>query len=272
MSSRLKKDIFKLLREDEEFRYAVIGFLGLDTIYTRIDKIEEALERLEHVTEENNKAIRRLHEDMVEGFKRHDEILMKHAKTIEENNKAIRRLHEDMVEGFKRHDEEIRKIREDMKEGFKRHDERFIRVENELAKLREDMNEGFKTVNRHITALGARWGLESEEAFREALKSILEKELGVEVSRWTYEDKEGYVYGYPSAVEIDIAVKDDKVMLIEIKSSVSVSDIVSFKRKSELFEKVSGRKANRLMIVTPYSDEKAKIACEKFNIELYKKY
>ena len=61
-----------------------------------------------------------------------------------------------------------------MVEGFKRHDQ-------ELIRLREDMAKGFELVNRHISALGARWGLLTEEAFREGLKGLIEKELGLKV-------------------------------------------------------------------------------------------
>jgi len=45
------------------------------------------------------------------------------------------------------------------------------------------MIKGFELVERHISALGARWGLISEEAFREGLKGLLEKELGLKVER-----------------------------------------------------------------------------------------
>jgi hypothetical protein len=72
------------------------------------------------------------------------------------------------------------------------------------------MIKGFELVERHISALGARWGLMSEEAFREGLKGLLEKELGLKVEGWLQHDDKGIVYGYPSNVEIDISVKDKK--------------------------------------------------------------
>jgi hypothetical protein len=95
MSSQLKQRFLKLLKEDEEFRYAVAGLLGLEEILKRLD----------------------------------------------------------------RHEEQLVKLREDMN------------------KLREDMNRGFELIERRISALGARWGLQTEEAFREGLKGILEKEF-----------------------------------------------------------------------------------------------
>ena len=189
MSSQLKQRFLRLLKEDEEFRYAVAGLLGLEEILKRLDK----------------------------------------------------------------HEEQLVKLREDFN------------------KLREDMNRGFELIERRISALGARWGLQTEEAFREALKGILEKEFDVKIERWITEDNEGIVYGYPSEVEIDIAIKDGKTILIEISSHIKPSDIPTFKRKAQLYEKTTGKKPDRLIIVTPYADEKALEIAKKFGIEIYTK-
>lgn len=47
-------------------------------------------------------------------------------------------------------------------------------------KLREDMNKGFELMRRYMDALGARWGLLAEEAFREGIGGMVERELGAE--------------------------------------------------------------------------------------------
>jgi len=54
------------------------------------------------------------------------------------------------------------------------------------------MNAGFNLLRRHIDALGARWGLVSEAAFKEGL---IGKELGLMVEKWVKRDTEGYVFG-----------------------------------------------------------------------------
>ncbi len=128
----LKSRILKLLKEDEEFRYAVAGLIGLEEILKRLDRHEEEIRRIWQ---------------------------------------EIERLREDM-----------NKLREDMMKGFERHD-------REIARLREDMIRGFELVNRHISALGARWGIMAEDAFREGLRGILEKELGLKVERWTLQSR-----------------------------------------------------------------------------------
>lgn len=75
--------------------------------------------------------------------------------------------------------EEIKLLREDQNKLWENQN----RLWEEVRSLREDMIKGFELVERHISALGARWGLMSEEAFREGLKGLLEKELGLKVER-----------------------------------------------------------------------------------------
>ncbi|GBC70044.1 hypothetical protein HRbin01_01752 [archaeon HR01] len=284
MATRLKKNILKLLKEDEEFRYAVAGLIGLEEILKRLDSHEAELvrlredmvagfnrhdEELARLREETN----RLREDMIAGFRRHDEEL---ARLREETN----RLREDMIAGFKRHDEEIAKLREDMIAGFKRHDEEmaklredmvtgFKRHDEEIAKLREDMNRGFDLLSRHLTAIGARWGIMAESAFREGLKGILEKELGLTVEKWSAFDESGVVHGYPSTVDIDISVRDGVAALIEVKSHLRRSDVAEFSRKIEFYIRKTGRTPDRRLIVTPYADAEALEAAEKLGIEVY---
>jgi len=54
----MKSRILRLLKEDEEFRYAVAGLIGLEEILKRLDRHEEELKKLR--------------EDMMKGFERHD--------------------------------------------------------------------------------------------------------------------------------------------------------------------------------------------------------
>ena len=123
----VKREILRMLREDEEFRYAVAGLIGLEEILRRMDRHGEEIRGLREETRRIWKEIERLREDMLRGFERHD------------------------------------KIMED---------------------LRRDMMEGFRRMDRRLDALGTRWGLQTEEAFREGLKGLLEEELGLRVERW----------------------------------------------------------------------------------------
>ena len=252
--AELKREILELLKTDEEFRLAVAGLIGLDEILRRLEehdrKFNEILERLDRHEAELAKLredLNALREDMNRGFERYD--------------RELARLREDMNRGFERYDRELARLREDMNRGFERYD-------RELAKLREDMNKGFELLRRHITALGARWGIMAEEAFREGLRGVLE-ELGLRAERWTAFDEEGLVYGHPCQVEVDVAISDEKVVLIELSSHVRASDVAAFSRKAELYARKMGRKPDKLIMVTPYADEKARELAEELGITIY---
>jgi hypothetical protein len=133
------------------------------------------------------------------------------------------------------------------------------------------MNRSFELVERHISALGARWGIMAEDAFRNSLKGLLEKSFKVSIERWRDFDGEGFVYEHPSLVEMDVAVQDQEIILIEITSHARKSDVTLFKKKAIFYEKKTGRKPSRLIIVTPYADEEALELSGKLQIELYTK-
>ena len=108
-------------------------------------------------------------------------------------------------------------------------------------------------------------------AFRESLRGLLEREFGFKVEKWRAYDESGMVFGYPGEVEIDVTVSDEKLMLIEVLSHVRASDVLQFRRKAELYERKTGRRPDRLLMVTPYIDEKALEAARRLGIEVYTK-
>ena len=185
---------------------------------------------------------------------------------------------EEILRRLDKHEEELVKLREDLNRlgenmllGFKRHDEELVKLREDMNRLREDMLRGFELMNRHLDALGARWGLMAEEAFREGLKGFLEKELKLSVKRWTEYDGEGTVYGYPSIVEVDIAVSDEKTTLIEISSHIKSSDVLLFLKKAQFYEKAAKRKPDKLIMITPYAEKEAFTVGKRFGVEIYTK-
>jgi hypothetical protein len=248
--ARIEEEIRRIWQEIERLREDMVkGFERHDLELAKLR--EDMLKGFER----HDAELAKLREDMVKGFERHD-------REIQRLTEEMNRLREDMMKGFERHDRELERLREDMIKGFERHD-------MEIARLREDMMKGFDAMNRRISALGARWGLESEEAFREGLRGILEKELGLKVERWSAFDETGSVFGHPSQVEVDVAVSNGKVMLIEVSSHVKQADVAALVKKAELYERITGRRTDRLIVVTPFAEERAMEAALKLGVEIY---
>jgi len=102
-----------------------------------------------------------------------------------------------------------------------------------------------------LNALGARWGVFSEDAFRNGVRELL-KDAGYTVDRWVYYDDKGYVYGYPSEVELDIIIKDGRTLAVEITSALRRGGLQQIRRKVELFSTVTGRRVDAVYVITPF--------------------
>jgi len=276
--AQLKAAFLKLLKEDVEFRYAVAGLIGMEEILKRLDRHEELLVELFRKLEKHEEELvkiweelARLREDMNKGFQRHDQLFAEVFKRFEHYDQ----LFAEILKKLEQHDQLFAEILKRLEqhdqlfaEVFKRldrHEERIGRVEEELARLRAEVERGV----RRLDALGARWGVMSEAAFREGLRGVVERELGLKVERWTAYDEEGKVFGFPSEVEVDVAVKDGKVILIEITSHARPYEVSLFKKKADLYAEKEGRRPDRLVIITPYAEEDAKRVAERLGIEIY---
>ncbi|WP_366929670.1 DUF3782 domain-containing protein [uncultured Thiodictyon sp.] len=122
---------------------------------------------------------------------------------------------------------------------------------------------------RGIGALGSRWGLQSEKAFRDALAGILEQSFGVEVINVNEYDDEGVVFGRPDQVELDVIIKNGLLIICELKSSIDKAGMYSFERKARFYEQRHQRQASRLIVISPMIDARARPVAERLGIETY---
>jgi hypothetical protein len=76
---------------------------------------------------------------------------------------------------------------------------------------------------------------------------------------------------YPkrTPLELDVIIKNGVLILCEIKSSMSKSDMYTFWKKVRFYEKRHNRKADRALVISPMVDGRAKKAAKELNIEVY---
>lgn len=162
-------------------------------------------------------------------------------------------------------DEQNRKWDEQNREQNRKWDE----SRREFDRVHEEIMAQAKRHDRSIGALGARWGLQSEAAFRDALAGILEESFGVTVRNVCEFDDAGDVFGRPDQVELDIVVKNGLLLLLELKSSIDKAGMYIFERKARFYERHHQRKADRLIVVSPMIDPKALPVARALGIETY---
>ena len=170
---------------------------------------------------------------------------------------------EELTEAQKRTEHELAGLAEAQK-----------RTEHELAGLAEaqkrtqdEVTLFRRTFMSQIGGLGARWGLQTEEAFRHGIRTIL-GEVGFTAERFLTWDAAGEVFGHPEQVELDVVVQNGKVIVVEIKSSLDRANTYLFDRKVEFYTRHTGRQADRKVVVAPYADERAKEVARRLSIEV----
>ena len=124
-----------------------------------------------------------------------------------------------------------------------------------------------RTFLSQIGGLGARWGLQTEEAFRQGIRTILE-EIGFTTERFLTWDATGEVVGHPEQVELDVVVQNGKVVIVEIKAALDRANTYLFHRKVVFYTHHTGRQVDRKVVVAPYADEPAKEVARRLGIEV----
>jgi hypothetical protein len=175
------------------------------------------------------------------------------------------RFYQLLAELRRDREENQAELRNDRKEQARKWDAN----QAELKRLHEEFMAQAQKHDRSIGALGSRWGLQSEKAFRDALAGILEKNFGVEVLNVNEYDDQGVVFGRPDQVELDVIIKNGLLLICELKSSIDKAGMYIFERKARFYEQRHQRTADRLIVISPMIDARARKVAEKLGIETY---
>ena len=186
--------------------------------------------------------------------------------------RLTRERYADKEETRSHFDRVLDELRRDREENTRKWDEQNRKWDANQATINAMLTDIRALSRKHdstIGALWARWGLRTESSFRDALAGILGDSFSVEVRNETFRDEAGEVFGRPDQVELDIIVRNGVLILCEIKSSMSKSDMMIFERKARFYEKLHDRKADRLVAISPMVDGRASAWAAESGIEVY---
>jgi hypothetical protein len=190
------------------------------------------------------------------------------AETQDRFYELLNELRKDRAE-YRREFDQVHQKFDQVHEEFGRVNKEFDRIHEEFGRVHEEIMALAKKYDRGIGALGARWGLQSEAAFRNALAGILEESFKVQVLHINEYDDQGIVFGQSDQVELDIIIQNGVLILCEIKSSIDKAGMYTFERKVRFYEQKHGRKATRRLVISPMIDAKAQKVAEKLGIETF---
>jgi len=241
------EEVPRLVRTDPEIRAfleRVISEVGRERFSDRReteDRFEKMLAELKAQREDFREEMRKLREESERRWR----------ELKEESDKRW----QEYLEFKKESERRWRELKEDS-------ERKWQVLGEELKKLHHRYETG-------VGALGARWGLRAESSFREAIKGILEESFPVKVERYLTKDEEGEIFGRPDQVELDLIIRDGEVIVAEIKSSMSKSEIYTFERKVGFYEKREGREVKRKIVISPMVDPEAQRVAQELGIEVY---
>jgi hypothetical protein len=151
---------------------------------------------------------------------------------------------EELAEAQKRTEQKV----EELAEAQRRTEQKVEELAEAQRRTEITMHEGFANVDRRLGVLGSRWGDGAEEAFRQGLLEHV-RHLGFTVEHFHGQDPEGYINGSPRSYDLDVLVQNGTTVASEIKSNASGADVTEFARSVSLFERQTGRKVDRRILV-----------------------
>jgi hypothetical protein len=296
----LVEELPRAIEEDADLRYWLIGWMT--ETFPRRSEVEHStaqiLEQLAALREDFNhqmalqaqrmdaferrmEELRRDFNRRMEALEQRMEVLEQRIEVLEQRMDAFEQRMEDLRQDFNQRMEDLRRDfnqrMEDLRQDFNRRmedlrrdfNQQILRLTERHESLEQRVNRGFARLEATLGAIGARWGLMAEESFRSGMAGILRDEFGWQIEHVLMMDTEGYVFGRPDQLEIDIAIHDGAHWLVEIRSSMSKADMYTFVRKVELYERLREVQVARRIVISPMIHPQAREVAERLNIELY---
>lgn len=280
-SEEVKRELLRLLREDEEFRYAVAGLLGVEDMKVGLTGLREvvstlaqALARLEETVLKLTDRLIRFEETvakLAEGLAALRDTVSKLAERLMRLEEEVGRLAvsqsrlESRVESLERGQERLEEVVSRLAESQLRLEARQAALEEAVTKLAEAQSRtelALRELARQVGSLSETVGFGLEDIARVTVPGWLQRHAGIRVEELTrrFFEVEG------ETVEIDLygeGYRDGErvVVLGEVRARIYGRDVEQFARLAERVEGVLPRaRTFRLMfgyLVHPTAEAEA---------------
>ena len=218
LMEQLRSELPRLLREHPEVRHELWGMM-LEAFPSR-QEFTMLLEELRAFREDSN-------------------------RRFEAMDRRFEELRADMNQRFAAVDRHFEELRTDM-------NQRFAVVIEELRGYREQLrsqDQRLRDLDLHISSLGGRVGYGLEQMVKDIVEEFANQSFP-SAERLVVWDEKGEVFGIAGAeVEFDLYVHNGTDYLVEVKSHLKVTDVLSFYRKVKFAEGKMGRSFIPLVVV-----------------------
>jgi hypothetical protein len=280
----LKKAIFsdlpRMMRTEPEIRDFILRitqemYAGKQETESRFDRMMDELQRDREYRDKKWEESQRRWEAQEKKWEEDQIRWEENWKQLKANDKKWEENQKKWEESQRRWEAQEKKWEENQKRWeenwnqLKANDKKWEENQKTINSMLKSIQSQEKRYDSTIGALGARWGIHSEAAFRNGLKAILEDSFGVTVKRYEDYDHEGQVFGRPDQIEMDLIIHNGTLILCEIKSSMDKAGMYVFWRKKQFYEQKHGIQASRIMVISPMIDDPGKRVAQDLGIETY---
>jgi hypothetical protein len=221
---QLRRDLPTLLREHPEVRHELWGMM-LEAFPSR-QEFMALLDEMRAMREDTNRRFEELRQDMNRRFEAAD--------------RRAEELRQDMASRFEAVDRRF----EAVDRRFEAVDRRFEAVIEEL----RNHSRQLRDVNIHLSALGGRVGYGLEDMVKAVVEEFAGHTFPV-AERLLLRDESGEVFGVAGAeVEFDLYAHNGEAYLVEVKSHLKPSDVLSFHQKAQFAREKLGREVIPLIL------------------------
>ena len=190
-----------------------------------------------------------------------DEKLAKQSQEFREIlQQQSREFDEKLAKQSREFDEKLLKLEERMMNSFDEKLEKWAKYfDSRLLELDDKWE-------KRMQAFGSRWGVQAEKSFANGLKQILKDIYPGKVEKWQYHGKIKEINPRREYYEIDVVLSDDKLILVEIKSSVREESIYNMLENVDAYEFITKQKADKKVLICNFIDKDAERLARKFDI------
>jgi len=241
---------------------------GFKEMLDRIDRVEKRLEAVESTLLKHSKSIEEMNKTLMEHSKRIEEltkVVQEHTKTLQEHSRILQE-HSKRLEELSKRVEELTKAVQEQGKVLAEHSKRLEEHSKRLEELAREVGKQGVVLG----SVGRRWGRDLEKTVLELYRSVLE-ERGVileKIERFAYVDSDGRYYVKGSKIEFDIYMHNERIYLVEIKSHADVEDVEWLYKRAEIYEKLTGRKPDKLILVAIHIDDDAYARAKELGIDV----
>jgi exonuclease VII small subunit len=262
-----KRKMLTLLKEDEEFRYAVVGLLGIEDLRSGQARLEEGQARLTEAVQklaERHGSLERAVEKLAERHDSLERVVQKLAERHDSLDRAVQKLAErhdslehvvqKLVEGQDSLDRAVQKLAE-------RHDSLEHAVEK-LAEAQARTEGALQELSRHVGRLSDTIGFGLEDIARVVVPGWLYRHEGIELENLTRK----FIKVNNEELEINLYGEGNRggakiIILGEARSRIYSSDVEGFDELAEKVKRTVPNNVYKLMFgyyVHPSAEQEAK--------------